>query len=96
MSEPKFTPGPWSTGHLVGSVFAGERAIAHALTSDRERGAADARLIAAAPDFYEFAVRFLDFFNMETDAYVEKYGTGDSTRTLGALARAALKKARGE
>lgn len=34
----------------------------------------------------------LDFYNMDTDLFVKKYGTGISTRTLGDRCRAILTK----
>lgn len=39
------------------------------------------------------ATLFLDFYGMETNAFVAKYGRGVSTKTLGDRARLALAKA---
>ena len=60
-----------------------------------EEAEANARLIAAAPDLLEVAKLLLDFYNLETQLFVEKYGHGITTRILGDRARAAIAKATG-
>ena len=50
----------------------------------------EAKLIAAAPKFKAACEMMLDFYHLETNAFVAKHGRGVCTRDLGDLARAAL------
>lgn len=91
MSEPKFTPGPWIVCPDVGlqipvASVAKEglkRNVSHVAGIRNGEGAANAHLIAAAPDLYEA----LD--NLEND-------DGSIPDHAWKLVQAALAKARGE
>ena len=58
MSAPKWTPGPWFCGFAYRTVYQTqddgfERMIAALGYSDEPESAANARLIASAPDLFE-------------------------------------------
>lgn len=107
MSETKFKPGPWHAGmrngHNGNMVFAYDGEDAHNDTAiaqvyglsinrslkdlDSERGIHNAHLIASAPALYEALSRIVDDLPSNRD-WLDP--------TLEAMARAALKAARGE
>ncbi len=93
MSEPKFTPGPWSVeGRYVGRMVGGEidTCIAECfnhLSIDRHNAKANAYLIAAAPELYEALEKLEGWFDSDSKEGADKYLTE---------AKAARAKARGE
>jgi len=102
MSE--HTPGPWSIidrgpipwgRYAIEYEYRDDVMLDHVPIAEVDREP-DARLIIAAPDLLATCQLMLDFYHMNTDEFVAKYGTGISTRTLGDRARAAIAKARGE
>lgn len=96
MSDAKFTPGPWFHGdkHPHEEIRYVESApglqdiatlYLHVYLHDDEQKA-NAQLIAAAPDLYDFAAEFVEAWEI---------GMGGDSSLL-KKARAALAKARGE
>ncbi len=67
------------------------RAIAY-VPSDYapEQQAANARLIATAPDLLEACYFMRDFYHMDTQEFVAKWGHGHTTKSVGDKARAAI------
>lgn len=93
MSEPKFTPGPWSFDgrDVVGMVGEIDTCIAECFdhsSIDRHNAKANAYLIAAAPELYE-ALELLVSYG---DVFAYRAGT-ENPYLKG---KAALAKARGE
>ncbi len=93
MSEPKWTPGPWTTD--LGPNESAEICMApdgeliadcYLMTTGNGSGHANARLIAAAPELYEALQAFVNW------RYAEDPDDGSVTDA----AYAALAKARGE
>lgn len=107
MSEPRFTPGPWSPGHIVdpdhpcGCRFifadglAGSVATVSAGGNDSPSASetiANANLISAAPELFTALETCLDVL----DNLDEFSPFGITNQSAMAAARAALSKARGE
>lgn len=101
--ERKYTPGPWIEDDELGWVIPTDTrtqyggAIAHAYGDNEEQQAANARLIAAAPELLE-ALEDLDRI---LDGPLADSITGDVMAEAGAYtaltnARAAIAKAKGE
>ena len=58
----KHTPGPWEKRHSYGieiNIFAGDDLVAVAYAWEGQKGNANARLIAAAPDLLAACVEFV-------------------------------------
>lgn len=101
MSEPKFTPGPWSIephGNAL-TLYSGRSNQRHGLNlmrldeGDRNMEANNA-LIASAPDLYDVAEKMLARF--ELYAGVDDMHAGHHDKALLDQARVTLAKARGE
>lgn len=104
MSEPKFTPGPWSVedryvGRMVGEI---DTCIAECFdhsSIDRHNAKANACLIAAAPELYEALSRMIDIVN-DSQGVVGYHLNGDIAEWDEfddiEVALAALAKARNE
>jgi hypothetical protein len=98
MTDTKFTPGPWVTfdSNNAGTGISTEAGASFA-TAWSSGGvpllefphAANARLIAAAPDLYEALMRCLNFIENNESEFGETLDSGD-------CARSAIAKARGE
>jgi len=98
VSAPEFTPGPWKAVKWVGGpryITAQHMVIAVISVRDEpEQGAADANLIAAAPEMYEalwLVTRAHDSFK----TFMGQHWDGDPLADACEVARAALAKATG-
>lgn len=93
MSELKITPGPWEVERKDGDCVYGGRAGMELVcqTYNNENDAADARLIAAAPDLLEVVQMLLEDFNRP----LTSMGLRLRVETID-KARAAIAKAKGE
>ena len=108
MSDTKFTPGPWFAnrryiGVLGHKSFIGECKDVNGNWSDTKTTAANANLIAAAPELYEAleeAVKDLVAYQVNAriaSTYNSKWeGVSELVQPTIDSARAALAKARGE
>lgn len=100
----KHTPGPW--GIIIGDagpiVFSGQKSnmVAHCIKAwSSEERMANARLIAAAPDFYAMAEMVLAWWDKHKDDTTDYVGDCDvfmSEPAFVTAARAAIAKATGE
>lgn len=91
MTEAKHRPGPWQACNYDGRcrVILGDDMRIAVVLGDHDESAANARLIAAAPDLLEALERCLNFIeNTESEM-------GD-TLECGDKARAAIARAKGE
>lgn len=89
MTEPKFTPAPWSVSFYTGAIESGEKVVATVNYSISEGNPdINANLIAAAPELYE-ALKDLLFV---ADVPIFRAAHPESLQK----ARAAIAKARGE
>lgn len=70
MSDLKHTRGPW-TATTLGNVMAGGTYIAHTDVGNDKTNAANARLIAAAPDLLRAIERLLDSEDCDLDQIKE-------------------------
>lgn len=94
MTAPKFTPGPW------GSVIAswGDNGVCFEIEGIQSINAADAHLIAAAPELYEIVERLA----CDLEAEIQHRAPGELPRRIERdmavvyEARAMLAKARGD
>lgn len=99
MSEPKFTPGPWvvcpDVGHQIPVASVAMDGIklnvSHVAGIRNGEGAANARLIAAAPELYE-ALEML----LRLDEEHQRGADDDDVCFEVRTAKTALAKARGE
>lgn len=88
MADSKHTPGPWSCrrdAQYYYSVYADELRVATASDLIADKGKANARLIAAAPDLLEVAQRILDRGYVSESIEEER---GDHNRLVAAIAKA--------